>query len=68
MQYVQWSSASMRSSLAQPITRGASLEQILPPLEKCVDHSLKLLGIVEKFWAPLQKLFAPPGVSSWLRA
>jgi len=27
--------------------------------EKCVGHSLQLLGIVKKIWAPLRKLFAP---------
>jgi len=26
------------------------------------------LDIVQKIWAPLGKLFAPPGVPSWLRA
>jgi len=44
-----------------------SLEKILPPLEKCVGHSLTILDIVEKIWCPLGKLFAPPGVPSWLR-
>ena len=39
-----------------------------PPLEKCVGHSLKILGIVQKILAPLGKLFAPPGVPSWLLA
>jgi len=29
---------------------------------------LNLLKIVQKIWAPLTKLFAPPGVPSWLRA
>ena len=38
-----------------------------PHLEKCVGHSLKILDIVQKIWAPLGKLFAPPGVPSWLR-
>ena len=38
------------------------------PLEKCVGHSFKILDIVQKIWAPLRKLFAPPGVTSWLRA
>jgi len=32
-----------------------------PSLEKCVGHSLKI-------WPPLRKLFAPPGVISWLPA
>jgi len=39
-----------------------------PPLEKCVGHNLKILDIFQKVWAPLGKLFAPPGVPSWLRA
>jgi len=26
------------------------------------------LDTVQKIWAPLGKLFAPPGVTSWLRA
>jgi len=26
------------------------------------------MDIVQKIWAPLRKLFAPPGVPSWLRA
>jgi len=38
------------------------------PQEKCFGHSLKLFDIFQKFWAPLRKHFAPPGVSSWLRA
>jgi len=46
----------------------APLETFSPPLEKCVGHSLKLLDIVQKLWAPRRKLFAPPNVSSWLRA
>jgi len=29
---------------------------------------MKILHIVQKNWAPLRKLFAPPGVPSWLRA
>jgi len=39
-----------------------------PPLKKCAGRSLKLLDVVHKMWAPLRKLFAPPGVPSWLRA
>jgi len=38
-----------------------------PPVEKCVGHNLKIWDIVQKFWAPLGKLFAPPGVPSWSR-
>jgi len=44
------------------------LENFSPTLEKCVGHSLKLLDAVQKFGPPLRKLFAPPGVSSWLQA
>jgi len=40
----------------------------VPPLEKCVGYSLKILDIVQKMWAPSRKLFAPPGSPSWLRA
>jgi len=52
------------------VTRGgeAPLEKFLPHLEKCVGHNLKILDIVPKIWAPLRKLFAPPGVPIWLRA
>jgi len=38
------------------------------PLEKCVGHNLKLLDTIQKIWPPLRKLFAPPGIPSWLRA
>ena len=38
------------------------------PPGKAVGHRWKLLDIVWKFWAPLRKLFASPGVPSWLRA
>jgi len=44
------------------------LENFSPPLEKCVGHNFKILYIVQKIWAPLGKLFAPPSVPSWLRA
>jgi len=46
----------------RPVTRGAQGGEI--SLEKCVGHSLKILDIVKKIWAPLGKLFAPPGVPS----
>jgi len=46
----------------------APLESFLPPLEKCVGHSLKLLDIGQLILAPLGKLFAAPGASSWLMA
>jgi len=36
-------------------------------MEKSVGHSLKLLDALQKIWAPLRKLFTPPGVPSWLR-
>ena len=37
-----------------------SLENFSPPLEKCAGHSLKVLVIGQKFWAPLRKPFPPP--------
>jgi len=37
-------------------------------LEKCVGHSLKLSDTVQKILAPLRKIVAPPGVTSWLWA
>jgi len=60
----------------KPVTMGpqggrlgeAPLENFSSPLEKCVGHNLKILNIVQKLCAPLGKLFAPPGVPSWLRA
>jgi len=57
----------------RPATREAA-GVLLPPqklsssLEKSVGHSWKLLDIGWKIWAPLRKLFATPGVPSWLRA
>jgi len=30
--------------------------------------SLKIIGHSSNIWAPLRKLFAPPGVPSWLWA
>jgi len=36
------------------------LENLSLPLEKCVGCSLKLLGTVQKIWAPLRNFFAPP--------
>jgi len=39
-----------------------------PLLGKCLGHNLKLLDKVQKLWILLRKLFAPPGVISWLRA
>jgi len=57
----------------KPVIRGAQggevpTRKFFYHLEKCVGHSLKILHIVQKIWAPLRKLFAPPGVPSWLRA
>jgi len=42
-------------------------ENFSPPPEKCVEHNLKILDIVQKICALLGKLFASPGVPSWLR-
>jgi len=44
------------------------LVNFLTPLEKCVGYDFKILDIVQKIWVPLRKLFAPPGVTNWLRA
>jgi len=53
----------------RPVTRGEKPPtKLFAPLEKCVGHNLKTFDIVQKFWAPLGKLFAPPGVPNWLRA
>jgi len=46
----------------------APLENISPPLEKCVGHNLKLLDMFKKIWASFRKLFASHGAPSWLRA
>jgi len=55
---------------ARPVTKGgeAPCKPFRPPLERSAGRSWKLLDIVWKIWAPLRKLFAIPGVSSWLRA
>jgi len=48
----------------RPVTRGrgaATPRKFFAPLEKCVEHRLELLDIVQKSWAS-------PGVPSWLRA
>jgi len=56
----------------RPVTTGSGakppLQTFSPPMENYVGHSWKLLDIVWKIWVPLRKLFAPPGVQSWLRA
>jgi len=58
----------------KPATSGGAvgsntpLESLWTPLEKCVGYSLKILDIVQRIWAPLKKLFASPGVPSWLQA
>jgi len=42
--------------------------KFLTPLEKCVARNLKQLDTIQNIWALLRKVFAPPGVISWLRA
>ena len=60
--------------LRRSVTRGGAggrespLENFSPPLEKCVGHILKILQINSKNLGPFGKVFAPPGVPSWLRA
>jgi len=61
------------SIMIRPVTRGGArgakpTRKISPLLEKCIGHRLKLLDIVQKIWAPLRKVFAPPSDPSWLRA
>jgi len=54
----------------RPVTRGASPHEkiFVHHWKMCWTNSLTLLHIRLKIWAPLRKLFAPPGVPSWLRA
>jgi len=56
--------------LHRPVTRGGAkpARNFFASLEKCVGYSVKILDIVNNIWSPLRKLFAPPGVPSWLRA
>jgi len=56
--------------ICRPVTSGgeAPLDNFSLALEKCVGHNLKILDRVHNVWAPLGKLFALPGVPSWLRA
>ena len=64
--FTRWS----KTVLTRPVTRrrGRHPQQnFSPPLEKCVEHSWKLFDLLQKTWAPL-KLFATPGVRSWLQA
>jgi len=56
-----------RPLATRPVSKGG-LRKFFATLEKCVGHSLKILDIVQKIWAPLEKLFAPPGVANWLWA
>ena len=69
LQMKHWLGIGQHSNLSPgPQPSSPSLEKFSPPLEKCVGHRLKPLDIVQKIWAPLRKLFAPPGVPSSLRA
>ena len=56
--------------LSRPVTSVGKdpLQTFSLPLENCDGNSLKLLDVAHKIWAPLRKLFAPPGVLYWLRA
>jgi len=58
----------MEPTVARGRTGRIPPKNCFAPLEKCVGHSLKLLDIVSKIWAPLRTLFASPSVPSWLRA
>jgi len=65
---------SLQWVVHRPVTRESvggevPLEKFFAPAqEKFVRYILKLLDIFQKILAPLRKLFAPPGVPSWLRA
>ena len=50
----------------RPVTKGEEVRTL--PLQTFSPPWKNLLGIVWKIWAPLRKLFARPGVPSWLRA
>jgi len=60
----------MSNTFTQACNQGGEgpLKKFSPPLEKGVGHSLKILVMVQKIWAHLGKLFAPPGFPIWLRA
>jgi len=47
--------------------RQRPLRNIFAPLGKMYWTSFKIIGHISKNLAPLRKLFAPPGVPSWLR-
>jgi len=60
-----WCPVKIISLTDQDGTRGVKpppLENFLPLLKKCIGYSLKILDIFQKIWAPLRKLFVPPGV------
>ena len=53
----------------RPVTRGgaggeATWNFFRPLMEKCVGNSSRPLYTVWKIWAPLRKLFVPPGVQA----
>jgi len=54
----------MYAAATRPVTRGCTGKArpqwgIFCPLEECVGHTLKLLDVLLKNWAPLKELFAP---------
>jgi len=52
----------------KPGAAKSPLKFFSPLLEKSVGHSLKLFDNIKKNLTPLRKLFALPGIPSWLRA
>jgi len=61
---IYWSKNSKASSFSNcdgSTSRPVTKKNLRPPWKNVLD-------IVQKMWAPLGKLFAFPGVPSWLRA
>ena len=58
--FLLWVLSNLVTPLLRTVARKSSY-LLSSPLEKCVGHGLKLLDTVQKIWAPLRKLFAPPG-------
>jgi len=50
----------MRRCSSQARNQGGRSPLEILSLEKCIGHRLKLLNIVQKIWATLRKLSAPP--------
>jgi len=67
--YLSWTHSKSHFSTSwtqkyRPVIRGekSPFKFFRPSMEKCVGRCLNIFDIVQKIWAPLEKLFAPPGV------